>query len=61
MMTIDFRVANKVKKKEGNTRLTRSKLVTTMLLPVTKLSFDTTLHDLNMVDMFKLHFFKKRK
>lgn len=61
MMTIDFRVANKVKKKEGNTRLTRSKLVTAMLLPVTKLSFDTTLHDLNMVDMFKLHFFKKRK
>ena len=42
MMTIDFRVANKVKKKEGNTRLTRSKLVTAMLLPVTKLSFDTT-------------------
>lgn len=38
-----------------------SKLVTAMLLPVTKLSFDTTLHDLNMVDMFKLHFFKKRK
>lgn len=61
MMTIDFRVANKVKKEEGNTRLTRSKLVTAMLLTVTKLSFDTTLHDLNMVDMFKLHFFKKRK
>lgn len=61
MMTIDFRVANKVKKKKVHTRLTRSKLVTAMLLPVTKLSFDTTLHDLNMVDMFKLYFFKKRK